>query len=90
MSWDLQKVLPSVHTKVATLSDDDDVPKYNGRYPVALSLSDAGNMKVIDAEGQTFTYNNGDLALGYMHPISVQRIYATDSTVTRVLLYYAP
>lgn len=51
-----------------------------------LYLGGTGNVKVDMADGSTVTFIG--LAGGVIHPISVKRIYATDTTATSILAVY--
>ena len=49
----------------------------------ALYVGATGDVKVDMADGTTVTYAN--LAAGIIHPLSVTRVYSTDTTATSII-----
>lgn len=59
----------------------------NGVYPIGISLG-AGTLAVVDLEGNTVTFADGELSAGSIHPIGFAKVNATGTTATPVKAYY--
>lgn len=67
-------------TVIAITPNNDTVLQNDLR---ALYVGGAGNLSVVTAGGQTVTFNG--VPAGYILPISVTRVRATDTTATNIL-----
>ena len=78
--WSL--VIPAESYAAVTPSDSVDLAQ-----PCrALYLGVAGDVKVLNLEGEAVVWKN--LAAGVIHPIRCSRVYATDTTADDVVAVY--
>ena len=53
----------------------------------AISFATAGTLRVTMQDGTTINYLSGGLAAGVMHPVGVERVHSTGTTVTGIVGY---
>lgn len=54
----------------------------------AISVSVAGDVAIINSEGNAITIPAASLTVGVMHPISTSRINATNTTATGIVAWF--
>jgi len=74
--------VPAVRFAVVTPSDTADLP-FVCR---GVAIPAAGALAVVDYEGNAVTIPDGALAAGIIHPLRLQRIKATGTTVSGNIL----
>lgn len=75
---------PPTHVAAAAKSDTVDLDFVT----TGISLTVAGDIKLITAGGETVTFLSGALAIGVIHRIRVARIFLTGTAATGIWVYW--
>lgn len=76
-------------TGVANVTKSDTVDlKTDGRPCRAISIGTAGDLAIIDLEGNTTTIPANALAVGIQHSIFATRIMSTNTTASEIVAWF--
>jgi hypothetical protein len=73
---------------VAVTPADADIVFTGALFPRGLLIGTLGTLHITTFDGSELTFNPSELASGVIHPIAVQRVWATGTTATGLKIFW--
>ena len=82
--------LSSSDKPVLVTASDTALLEYNGEVKKckAISIEVAGDLEISDSEGTRVVLPAASLAIGIMHPIETEQIWAANTTATGIVAWF--